>query len=207
MVGFFSSLFGKKQPTNLEVVPDRIWMTTDAKYAGLAAEAEDRSMSEPLAILLVAHFPDVLARLEKVANRRTWRVPLKAVSASKLNTGLAAGLNASEADTIDVIVAERHPLPSVDDRLEAFADELPCRCRFAHHLSLDDAVMETFGGEWVRDILRGLGMSDDQAIESQMVARRIRQAQLKIEGEAYGSSAAGSAAEWLANNCPSLIRK
>jgi hypothetical protein len=31
-------------------------------------EAEERSKSETVAILLVAHFPDVLARLSKLAN-------------------------------------------------------------------------------------------------------------------------------------------
>jgi hypothetical protein len=55
-MGFFDSLFGGKKHTNVEVVPDRIWLTTDAKFAGLAKEAEERSMSETVAILLVAHF-------------------------------------------------------------------------------------------------------------------------------------------------------
>jgi hypothetical protein len=38
-MGFFDSLFGSKKPTNVEVIPDHIWMTTDAKFAGLAKEA------------------------------------------------------------------------------------------------------------------------------------------------------------------------
>lgn len=106
--------------------------------------------------------------------------------------------------TIDVIVGERHPLPSVDDRLEEFADELPCRCRFSHHVSLEDPVMQIFAGEWVQDVLRKLGMSEDEAIESRMVSRRIRQAQLKIEGRTFGNLNAGSASEWLETNRPDL---
>lgn len=205
-MGFFDALFGGKKRTNVEVVPDHIWMTTDAKFAGLAKEAEDRSKSETVAILLVAHFPDVLARLEELANKRDWSVPCKAVPASNLDTDLAASLNLSESAIIDIIVGERHPLPSVDDRLEEFADYLPCRCRFSHHVSLDDPVIEIFAGDWIKNVLKQLGMKEDEAIESQTVSRRIRKTQQKIEGRAYGNFDAESAAHWLKKNCPELAK-
>ena len=67
--------------------------------------------------------------------------------------------------------------------------------------------METFATEWVRNVLKNLGMSEDEAIEAQMVSRRIRQAQRKIEGRAFGSLDAESAAEWLEKNCPELGNK
>nr|WP_143548214.1 hypothetical protein [Rhodopirellula sp. SM50] len=179
-------------------------MTTDAKFAGLATEAGERSRSATVAILLVAHFPDVLARLEELSNHQTWSVPCMAVLASHLNADLATSLSLDESAMIDVIVGERHPLPSVDDRLEAFADELPCRCRFSHHLSLEDAVIEVFAGDWIKSVLTKLGMNEDEAIKSQMVSRRIRQKQQKIEGRAFGTVDAESAAAWLEKNCPEL---
>jgi hypothetical protein len=182
-------------------------MTTDAKFAGLAKEAKERSQTETVAILLVAHFPDVLARLEELASQQTSDVPVKAVLAGNLDTDLAASLNLEESAIIDIIVGERHPLPSVDDRLEEFADELPCRCRFSHHVSLEDPVINIFAGEWVQNVLRKLGMTEDEAIESQMVSRRIKQAQQKIEGRAFGSIDAESAAQWLEKNCPELGTK
>ncbi len=206
-MGFFDSLFGSKKRTNVEVVPDHIWVTSVAKFAGLAKVVEDRAQSETVAILLVAHFPDVLARLEELANQLALSVPVKAVPAGNLDVNLATSLNLDNSAIIDVIVGERHPLPSVDDRLEEFADELPCRCRFSHHISLEDPVFEIFAGPWVVNVLRKLGISEDQAIESNMVSRRIRQAQQKIEGRAFGSSDANSAAEWLEKNCPDLRSK
>ncbi len=206
-MGFFDSLFGSKKRTNVEVVPDHIWVTSVAKFAGLAKVVEDRAQSETVAILLVAHFPDVLARLEELANQLALSVPVKAVPAGNLDVNLATSLNLDKSAIIDVIVGERHPLPSVDDRLEEFADELPCRCRFSHHISLEDPVFEIFAGPWVVNVLRKLGISEDQAIESNMVSRRIRQAQQKIEGRAFGSSDANSAAEWLEKNCPDLRSK
>jgi len=204
-MGFFNALFGGKKRTNVEVVPDRIWMTTDAKFTGLAKEAEERSRSETVAILLVAHFSDVLARLEELVNQQTWDVPCKAVLASDLKTDLATSLNLDESAIIDVIFGERHPLLSVDDRIEEFADELPCRCRFSHHVSLEDAVLKDFASDWAKTTLRKMGLNEDEAIESQMVSRRIRATQQRIEDRALGTVYAASAAEWLDKNCPELF--
>jgi len=72
---------------------------------------------------------------------------------------------------------------------------------------LEDPVMKIFAGEWVQNVLSKLGMSEDETIESQMVSRRIRQAPTKIEGRAFGSLDAESAAEWLEKNCPELGNK
>ena len=202
-MGFFDSLFGGKKPTNVEVADEHIWMTTDAKFAGLAREVMERSNSKTVAILLVAHFPDVLTRLKELTAKPA-TVPVMAVLANDLSTDIAASLVLDSSATIDIIVAERHPLPSVDEQLEQFAGELPCHCRFAHHLSLEDPVIKIFAGEWIRKVLEQLGMKEDEAIESNMVSRRIKQAQQKIEGRAFGSSNAESAAEWLKKNCPEL---
>lgn len=204
-MGLFDALFGNRR-TNVVVVPDRIWLTTDAKYAGLSKEAEQRSQSDTVAILLVAHFSDVLAKLDQIASQSAWNIPCMSVSASSLNAELAASLDLDRSSVIDVIVGERHPLPSVDDHLEAFANELPCRCRFAHHVSLEDSVMQVFVGETVKNMLKKMGMEEAQAIESQMVSRRIRQAQQKIEGRAFGAADAQSASEWLEKNCPELAK-
>ncbi|MBN2296778.1 MAG: hypothetical protein JXM70_30410 [Pirellulales bacterium] len=67
--------------------------------------------------------------------------------------------------------------------------------------------MKVFAGEWVQNVLAKLGMTEDESIESQMVSRRIRQAQQKIERKAFGSLDAESAAQWLQKNCPELGNK
>jgi preprotein translocase subunit SecA len=50
-------------------------------------------------------------------------------------------------------------------------------------------------------------MKEDEAIESQMVSRRIKQAQQKIEGKAFGSSDSESADQRLEKHCPDLWNK
>ena len=206
-MGFFDFLFGGGRRTQVENLPDKVWLTIDAKYAGLAKELAERSTSESAAILLVAHFRDVLERLQGIADRCNSSVPTMAVLANNLTNDLAASLEHEESALIDIIGAERHPLASADQRLESFADTLPCRCRVSHHLSLDDPVIEVFAGDWVKDMLGKLGMKEDESIESKMVTRRIRAAQKKIESQAFIADEADSALQWMESNCPELLNK
>jgi hypothetical protein len=199
----FHYLFGSSKSTNCEVVADRIWMTTNAKFVGVAKEVAERANSGTAAILLVAHFPDVLARLHEFAALTT-EVPMKAVLANNLSADIVTGLRLDESTSIEIIVAERHPLLSADERLEEFADAFPCHCRLSYHLSLDDPVMKAFSGAWVQKLLGKLGMTEEESIESNLVMRRIRDAQRKIESKSCRSMDAGSAAEWLTKNCPEL---
>ena len=198
-------LLGRFAPDNCEIVPDKIWLTTDAKFVGLAKEVAERANSQTVAILLVAHFPEVHARLEEIASV-TPGVPVKAVLATSLTPDLAASLQLDESSTIDIIVGERHPLLSVDERLEQFAQAFPCRSRLSYHQSLDDPVIEVFSSGWVKDVIAKLGMKQDEAIESELIVHRIKGAQRKIESVAIGNEAAGSAAEWLEKNCPGMTR-
>ena len=204
-MGFLSFLFGDRASTNREVVPDSIWLTTDAKFAGIAKSINERAEEGTVAVLLVAHFPDVLARLNTLATESS-AVPVKALLARDLSPELAESLTLEESSTIDIIVAERHPLPSGDDRLQQFAEAFDCHCRFSHHLSLDDAVIRVFAGSWVQDVLGKLGMSEDEAIDSKLISHRIRRAQRKIQSKAYDSLDADSAMEWLEKNCPELVK-
>ena len=200
-MGIFDFLFGSTDQSRCEEVPDKIWLTEQAKFQGIATEVAERAKAGAACILLVAHFEDVRQTLEAVA-AGSWAVPVQAVLANRLTPDLAYGLGLDETSTIDLLVAERHPLPSEDDRLVEFARQLPCRVRVEHYLSLQDPVFSSFSGEWVHNMLANLGMKEDECIESHMVARRLRGAQEKIAKQAVSNHPADSADEWLERNLP-----
>lgn len=206
-MGLWDVLFGGRKRTRVEEAPDRIWMTSEARFDGLTREAVARSSGGADALLLVGHFADVVTRLEQIVGQRSWGVPCRAVAASDLQRELAAGTRLDESARLDILVAERHPLPSVDEELAGFAREMPCRCQIAHFLSLEDAVLKAFCSDRVLGILRQIGMQEDEAIESAMVSRQVRKAQRRIEGRTFGSLQAASAAEWLEKNCPDLTQR
>ena len=66
---------------------------------------------------------------------------------------------------------------------------------------MEDPLLKPFAGEWVKRILRNLGMKEDEPIESRMVSRRIETELKKIAKSATGDIPANSAEEWLERNC------
>ncbi len=202
-MGLLSLLFGEKPPSNLEVEPDFVWLTREAKFNGVRRDLLNKSNSRSAAILLIAHFDDVHSELERIVGEYSGEVPALVVSAADLSSRIAANFAADENTMIDLIVAERHPLVSEDDRvISGFADDLPCKCRVSYHLSLEDPLMRMFVGKSITELLRKLGMKEDEAIESSMVIRRINQAQKKLSSVAHGNRPAETAQQWMDLNIP-----
>jgi len=198
-MGLLDWLKGKK--SNLQIDPDRIWLTKQAKLDGIRNEitAALRVSSCPAAVFVVGHFQDCFDDLrEMIAGARfdddrillTLAEALKGSHLSKLE----------ENRNVVIVVAERHPLRSHDELLVDFARELACKCRIAFHMSLDDALMQLYGGDWVGGTLKKLGMKEDEAITIRMVSRRLSGAQQKILGGVTGDIRADSAQQWLEQN-------
>lgn len=204
-MGLFDFLFGKSA-SNVEVLSDKIWMTQRAKLNGIRREIGERSSSSSAAMILVAHFENVLEELNAVVAENPWNVPVMATLATNLSTEIASRLKLDETAIIDLIVVERHPMVAEDDKVVEFAKELPCKCRVAYHVSLEDPVLKQFSGEWVTGVLKKLGMGEDESLESPLVARRLRASQKKIEETAIGNQPASSAAEWMQLNMPQAAK-
>jgi hypothetical protein len=195
----------KRAKSNVDVLDDVIWLTKQAKYAGISASTA-RCLSEsrsPFAVLLVAMFQDCLDELQAMVERSGFdRQRVVATMAGQLSGRSMTGISPDDSQTIEIIVAERHPLQAHNAAITEFAESLPCRCRLVHHVSLEDPLMKMFTGEWVHNLLQQMGMGEDEAIESRMVGRRIQEAARKIERQAVSDLRANSAEEWLQLNCP-----
>ncbi len=80
-----------------------------------------------------------------------------------------------------VIGTERHESRRIDLQLRGRCGRQgdPGSSRF--YLSLEDDLMRIFAGDWVREMMRRMGMGDGEAIESPYVSKRISGAQRKVE--------------------------
>lgn len=190
----------RRTSSNVRLIADRVWLSSRARLAGLREAVRERSADGATMILLIAHFPDVLAELEPMAAEYAGSAFVRAFLSRQLSPGAARSLPLGESDVVDLIVAERHPLASVDEALIGFAEELPCRSRIVFHLSLDDALLQAFGSESIRATIEQLGATEEEAITHDLVTRSIRRAQRRIERRSTGRSDADSAAEWLERN-------
>lgn len=190
--------------------PDRIWLTKKAKFDGIQSDIarELANPNGPVAIFLVAHFQDYAKELRSLVASAGWdEARVLVVRAEALEGQSATGAALSESQNVLIVVAERHPLPSHDEAITEFASSLPCRCRITYHLSLEDAVLRAFSGPWAEQMLRHLGMKEDQAIESAVVSKQLTSALKKIEARAVRHLPGDSAEQWIERNCPELSQR
>jgi hypothetical protein len=130
------------QRAGVKVLDDRIWLTSAAKFAGIRREIAERRGSQVSVIVLIAHFPDVLAGLAHIADEAHAAIPIRVCLAKSLTTDLLAADRLDESATLLIIVGERHPAPTHDEAVVRFAEGLNCRCEIIFHLSLEDPLMQ-----------------------------------------------------------------
>jgi preprotein translocase subunit SecA len=191
---------------NVEL-PDMVWLTNVNRMEGVCKSIQERSTDCDL-ILITSHFTDRLTELREILNRtsissfeadhaiRPREIRREFAESNETTILLApAALLASNdppiakedaSHRVTVVAVERHPLRLFDERIEQFAAAIPCQVELQFFVALDDTAMQGFAGEWVRDVLRKLGMQEDEAITSKMIVRHLKTAQRKVE-ERYES--------------------
>jgi hypothetical protein len=112
------------------------------------------------------------------------------------------GIVSEDSGEVRIVVGERHFLRSADEEIVRFAGSLNHPCRLAFHLSLDEPLMRLFVGDWVRNMLSGLGMTESNPISNPMITRRIKAAQAGLAKQVTDERKAASAQEWLRLNLP-----
>lgn len=205
-MGLWSRLFARPP---VAVRPDLVWMSTAAKLDALRERTRVEAFSGG-PVLLLAHFTDLLTPLQAIAATCEGSVQAclatpdavhEAVDQIRGESAVEAAADQSAAESpLTIFVAERHPLAAPDGAWLKSLRERAVHCEVTHFLSLDDALLATMVGDGLRELLRRMGMREDEVIESRLVSRRVRDCQKKIEAAATGDEPADSAAEWCLKN-------
>ena len=90
-----------------------------------------------------------------------------------------------EAGGLHIIGSERHESRRIDNQLRGRAGRQgdPGESRF--FLSLEDDLMRIFAGDRVVNMMRAMGLKEDEAIEHKMVSHSIENAQRKVENRDF----------------------
>ncbi len=85
-----------------------------------------------------------------------------------------------------IIGTERHESRRIDNQLRGRSGRQgdPGMTQFCS--SREDELMRLFGGDRMQNIVRKLGVEEDEAIESGMITKQIENAQKKVEGRNFG---------------------
>jgi hypothetical protein len=181
-----------KKPAEPPAV-DRVWLNLAARDQALVRAAK----AGP--VLFIAFFDDTVSRV---------REALKAAGCVE-----GAALTVVRVDKLErpgpgvaIYLAERHPLPSHNrallERLQRDAPGVVPVCFSA----LDEPFMLRFGGERVAELMKNLGMAQDEPVEHAMVSKSLANAREKIAKQvgaaASAPAPASSMAEWLQRHLP-----
>lgn len=201
-MGWFS--WGKPaHPANIEAPEDLIWLNDRARINAIRRAIADyaATANSELPLILVGHFPAMLAALRQLGDERAWGVRILICQANEFFHVLRNEASSNGA-VVEVIVAERHLSPVHDDRLLEDAGRLPMRLRVTHHLSFDDPVIRLFSKRWTPSILAALGLNETEPITSKSASKARRRAQQKLAKAIAGDLPAESAEEWGRLNAP-----
>lgn len=127
-------------------------------------------------IILGGNWQSFIEDIEAVSKEEMQR--LKAQWQVKHDQVVAAG-------GLHIIGSERHESRRIDNQLRGRAGRQgdPGMSRF--FLSLEDDLMRIFAGDRVVNMMRAMGLKEDEAIEHKMVSKSIENAQGKVESRDF----------------------
>ncbi|NTE04511.1 hypothetical protein G6M26_35795 [Agrobacterium tumefaciens] len=170
-------LFSKKKK-ELKVF-DKIWMSDKAKFKACL----ELKKSSP-DILFVAWFEETKNKLQTYFQENHFEE----------NIYLANYLNLAQANKT-LIFVEHHPLKAEEQRK---AEELG-KDEITVFSSLSEPIFKLFSGERIIDLLKKMGLQEDEMIENDMISSSIKRAQKKIALKTIISGSARSQADWILN--------
>jgi hypothetical protein len=207
-------LWGKKKAQNLIRERDLVFMTRRA--ADLALFQVARESKKP--VLICSCFSASLARIRdasatvgqpfQLATKDWPSQPVEGAAPSMLHTNmmtLDAGFDAwlrRMGQGFTFLFVEHLPILAAEDATLALLENAsavhPQQIQF--FVGLDEPLMAMFGGSRIIELMKKLGLSEDEAIEHPLVDRSLTKARLKFQKRIHVLRAADSDVEWYANN-------
>ena len=170
-----------KSKTSGVKVSDKIWMSRAAKLRAAAS--------------MLRVNPDCLfvAWFESTANEFESQLNLHRPSPNLI---MAHELTYDKALNRMVVFAEHYPLADKEQSLFSRLNipEAPVLS------ALDEPLFEKFGGENITELMKKMGMKEDEVIAHTMVTKSIRRAQDKIAETVKIDQSATSPEEWFSIN-------
>ncbi len=174
-------LFKRKKEAQTKVI-DRIWMSESFKLKAFAGEWEKNKE-----LVFITWFDETLERIESL-------VPAEA------RTSLLTAREAAVTHIAGkkVIMAEHYPV--LQKEMDLFT-KLGLK-EVIVWSALDEPLFHRFGGGKIIQLMKQLGMKEEDPIEHGMITKSIRNAQEKIASKVTIEQAARSQKDWIEKNLP-----
>ncbi|MBQ0043642.1 MAG: SEC-C domain-containing protein, partial [Bacteroidales bacterium] len=199
-------------PTNRPIarvdMNDRVYKTRRAKYKAVIAQAKEY-VAQGRPVLIGTTSFEISENLEgmfrqngiqpQVLNAKLHQREADIVAKAGLGSTVTIATNMAGRGTdiklspevraaggLAIIGTERHDSRRVDRQLRGRAGRQGDPGSSTFYISLEDKLMRLFGSERIASVVDGLGMKDDEALESTMLSNAIEKAQKKVEENNFG---------------------
>ncbi len=191
------SFFKKEKHQRLE---DQIYISRGV--ADLACIKEyNKLISENAEVVLICFFERSLTRLQAQITNAVI-LPAKTFTNDFANIATRSSIQQKKDPVF--IFAEHHPHLYVE---ETIINEIETLCAgknpsIRFYTSLDEPLMQQFGSQSIIDLMKKMGLKDDEAISHSMVTKSVANAQRKIAKKVTNQINAKSQEEWVTINLP-----
>jgi hypothetical protein len=176
------NLFRKKEPA-IKII-DKVWMNESSKRKALIEEWKKNKN-----VVFVFWFDETLQTFEIELAKQT-------TEAAKLFT--AREVSSVHIGSNPLIFAEHYPLPEKENNL---FQKLGLK-EATVWSALDEPLFQLFGGERIIELMKKLGMNEEEAIEHSMISKSIGNAQEKIASKVNIEQSSRSQKDWFQKNMP-----
>lgn len=172
--------FFKCTSPSIKVI-DKVWMTKQAKL-----NACSNMLSVNVDILFVCWFEETLQELQKALS----------LKGNNFNLLLAEKITTEDCRGKMVVFAEHYPLMQAEQDLfsKLNQNDVPVLS------SLDEPIFKNFGGDKIAEVMKSMGMKEDEVIGHTMVSKSIQRAQKALAKNFSAEGKALSQKEWFAIN-------
>lgn len=210
-------MFSSSKKPILAASTDKVWKTKLARHRGIATEAL-RALTQARTPVVFFFFEDDQRqfvefldsnkapyftvthgnRLEALEQKGTIFVMDAFTTASPEAISFLTKFSLTAALTI--LFLGHYPLVTPEVKLLENLDERFGPLPRVFCLSLEDALLQTFGTDRIRPLLQSLGVGDEECIEHAMVSKAILRAREKLETHVEHETKTKSEADWFAKN-------
>jgi hypothetical protein len=174
------NLFGKKKSSVL--VKDLIWLTEEGKLKAILNECKKNNDT-----VIAVWFDNTYRKLETLLTDN--ELPTA-------NIYIVRELTSHYLKNNLFIFAEHYPLRNKEDELF----EKLGLSEVVIYSALDESLLTYFGGDRISDMVKQLGMKEDEPLQHKLIASSIKNAQEKIAGKVTVEQTANSPSDWFLYN-------
>lgn len=173
----------KKKDSGIKV-RDVIWITTEAKWNGLVEMWKKNEST-----VFIFWFDETLRTAQEYIQQKI---------SGHINLVTAREIHYHSAENLQAIFSEHYPLKTKEQELFQQLHLTEAIVLSA----LDEPFFKKFGADKIVDMMKTLGMKEDQSIEHNMISGAIKNAQERIEGKVTLEQSARSQTDWVQLNLP-----